>query len=243
VCKRRCSKATKSPWWDSARSGYDPAPLAGRHPRTGQEMWLPADRKPTFQSRQRLAPRRAVTTVRSGTSVWVGTVAENGGSSPILSPLASVARLRLALCSASLTEGPNLVYGTVCLVDRRIGIGVGCRGIGDHNAPNPLPRDDTGWPPPSSQNGSDNELLVCIPVRPAVYRDGQDVSRVVKPPWPSRRASCRGCDARSPQMAWKVVPAPSTMLRSRIQPRFARGLDRCRTIGSWGDRGSGRFRG
>ena len=51
------------------------------------------------------------------------------------------------------------MHGSMRLVDRCIGIGVGCRvGIGDRNAPNALPCDDTGGSPPSSQNGSDNEL-------------------------------------------------------------------------------------
>jgi hypothetical protein len=52
VCKRRCVKVTRSPWWDSARSGCDPAPLAkgGTHARarrcgcqpTGSRLSKPA---------------------------------------------------------------------------------------------------------------------------------------------------------------------------------------------------------
>ena len=78
---------SRSPWWDSARSGCDPALLAkGRHPRTGQEMWLPADRKPTFKAGKACATpsgnfRRTRTSVRGG-ALWLMVV----GSSLPLSP-------------------------------------------------------------------------------------------------------------------------------------------------------------
>ena len=82
VCKRRCVKVSRSPWWDSARSGCDPALLAkGRHPRTGQEMWLPADRKPTFKAGKACTPsgnfRRTRTSAHRG-ALWLMVV----GSSP-----------------------------------------------------------------------------------------------------------------------------------------------------------------